>query len=298
MKGLCLPTVIAPLANMAADGDGRYALNGVQVQDNCDGTFRCTATDGRYMMIAQGYCPEKGELGTTADFAVTVPTSVWEEAFRKTKLTVARTNYSYGPKSQPYAEFEFSGDPKDLDRCSIKITTDGRTFSAPPVDGRYPDWQAVLPKGQPKFAIRVCPGYLADILRTASRMLPAEHQAVVLCFWDSEAPLAVVAKNPETGLTLDSILMPLTPFTPIDKVGEEPEQEDEEACAEWHCRNCKHKAYDYEFENPETGNMGCPMCGSDNVEEITPPDPNQPELPTDEGSGVPEEQAFGARVDR
>ena len=69
----------------AADDAGRYAMNGVQVADPGDGTFRCAVTDGRRLLVARGVCPKRGELGDLGgppDASVIVPPPDWNELIR------------------------------------------------------------------------------------------------------------------------------------------------------------------------------------------------------------------------
>src|SRR5205814_5284225 len=83
MSGLYLPATLGPLARCAADDQGRYTMNGVQVGDPGDGTFRCAVTDGRRLLVARGVCPERGHLGCPPDASVIVPSADWNELFRK-----------------------------------------------------------------------------------------------------------------------------------------------------------------------------------------------------------------------
>src|SRR5690348_16203748 len=100
---LSLPAALGPLVRSAADGDGRYSINGVQVTDRGRGQFCCVSTDGRNLLIARGLAPD-GVRGRLQDCApdyeptVIVPAAAWTEAFRKNKSLAI---YRPGHKGEP-----------------------------------------------------------------------------------------------------------------------------------------------------------------------------------------------------
>jgi hypothetical protein len=236
MNGLHLPATLGPLARCAADDQGRYSMNGVQVSDPGDGTFRCAVTDGRRLLVARGICPERGHLNCPPDAHVVVPTGAWNEAFRKIPKLVPQNGRWSSPKPPDAVSFEFTGGPQ-MHQAKVRVATGERSFNCDPIDGRFPDWNQVIPKGPPAFAIRVNPELLANLLTAMSQMLGEDCQTVTLCFWKPETPLGVVAKDSATGLCLDGLLMPLTDSTPVPRYEPRPaeqevaevEQEEEEA---------------------------------------------------------------------
>jgi hypothetical protein len=225
MSGLHLPTTLGPLARCAADDQGRYSMNGVQVSDPGDGTFRCAVTDGRHLLVAQGICPERGHLNCPPDVGVIVPAPAWNEAFRKPPKLVAQNGRWSSPKEPETVSFEFTGGPQ-MHSAKIRVATRDRSFSCDPIDGRFPDWTQIIPKTAPAFTIKVNPTYLANLLTAVSHMLGDESQGVTLAFWKPDVPMAVVAKDAATGLCLDGLLMPLTDSTPVRRY--EPQKQTEE----------------------------------------------------------------------
>jgi DNA polymerase III sliding clamp (beta) subunit (PCNA family) len=202
MSGLHLPTTLGPLARCAADDQGRYSMNGVQVRDPGDGTFCCGSTNGRYLLIARGISPGdgRGHLGCPPDRSIVVPTVAWNEAFRKVPQLLDQPRGSNKPKTVEVA----------LEGAKVRLSSHERSFTCDQIDGRFPDWTQVLPKRGPAFTIYVNADLLVDILTAVKQMID-ESDKVTLAFWSDTEPLAVVAKSAETGLCIDGLVMPLTP---------------------------------------------------------------------------------------
>src|SRR6516164_4096439 len=202
MSGLSLPATLGPLTRCAADDQGRYSMNGVQVRDPGDGTFCCVSTNGRYLLIARGVSPgdERGHLGCPPDRSIVVPTVAWNEAFRKVPQLLDQPRGSNKPKTVEVA----------LEGTKVRLSSQERSFTCDQIDGRFPDWTQVLPKRGPAFTIYVNPDLLFDIL-TAVKQMIGEQDKVTLAFWSDTEPLAVVAKSAESGLCIDGLVMPLTP---------------------------------------------------------------------------------------
>jgi DNA polymerase III sliding clamp (beta) subunit (PCNA family) len=190
------------LTRCAADDQGRYSMNGVQVRDPGDGTFCCVSTNGRYLLIARGISlgDERGHLGCPPDRPIVVPTVAWNEAFRKVPQLLDQPRGSNKPKTVKVA----------LEGTKVRLSSNERSFTCDQIDGRFPDWTQVLPKRGPAFTIYVNPDLLVDIL-TAVKQMIGEQKKVTLAFWTDAEPMAVVAKSAETGLCIDGLVMPLTP---------------------------------------------------------------------------------------
>jgi DNA polymerase III sliding clamp (beta) subunit (PCNA family) len=209
---LHLPAALGPLVGSAADDQGRYSMNGVEIREQGNNTFCCTVTDGRQLVIARGPCPKRGMLSGMSDARVVVPSDAWQELFRKAPkgLTVWRPGLP--ALAEPVSiELLLNG--------KLRFTASaGRTFECDAVDGRFPDWSQIVPKTRPRFSIKVNPDFLIEVLRTVSRMLGDDNRQVTLCFWSDSAPMAVVAKDRDRGICLDALLMPLfrdpTPLPP------------------------------------------------------------------------------------
>jgi hypothetical protein len=255
---------------VAADDQGRWSMNGVEVTDPGDGTFCCVGTDGRYLLVVRGIQAGdgKGHLGCPPDRAVLVPAVAWTEAFRKMPKLLDQPHWSKKPATVEVA----------LEGQKVRLSGHERNFTCDQVDGRFPDWRQVLPKKPPAFSIYVDPERLADLLKTVQGMIGESHK-VTLAFWKDSEPLAIVAREPETGLCLDGIIMPLTP-SPSEvakdkakRAAEQEEEEEDEIVVR--CEGCDFKGFEREFADDK-----CPKCGSDSLEEY-------------EGSPALEETASG-----
>src|SRR5262249_43865603 len=158
MRGLSLPTTLGPLARVAADDQGRWSMNGVEVTDPGNGTFCCVGTDGRYLLVVRGIQAgdERGHLGCPPDRAVLVPAVAWTEAFRKMPKLLDKTTYSRKPPTVEVA----------LEGKKVRLSGYERSFTCDEIDGRFPDWRNVLPKKPPTFSIAVDPEKLAELLKT------------------------------------------------------------------------------------------------------------------------------------
>jgi hypothetical protein len=154
-----------------------------------------------------------------------VPTGAWNEAFRKTPKLASHNGRWSSTKPPDAVSFEFTGGPQ-MHLAKVRVGTGERTFNCDPIDGRFPDWTTIIPKGSPAFAIRVNPKFLADLLIAMSQMLGEDCQTVTLCFWKPDTPMGVVAKDSATGLCLDGLLMPLTDSTPVQRYEPQPEKQE------------------------------------------------------------------------
>jgi hypothetical protein len=289
MSGICLPATLGPLARVAADDQGRWSMNGVQVTDPGDGTFCCVGTDGRYLLVVRGIQvgDERGHLGCPPDRSVNVPAVAWTEAFRKMPKLLDPSSWS---KKPPMVQVALEGQ-------KVRLSGHERSFTCDEIDGRFPDWKQVLPKKPPSFSIAVDPEKLAELLKTVQGMI-GESKKVTLAFWKDNEPMAVVARNPDNGLCLDGILMPLTP-SPSEMakekekkaIEEEEQRENDEGEPYYRCTNseysgptggtgeppvgstaCDWHGYEHELETNSNDELICPKCGYEDFEEITPPE--------------------------
>jgi hypothetical protein len=251
MSGLSLPATLGPLARVTADDQARYSMNGVQVTDPGDGTFCCVGTDGRYLLVVRGIqAGDRGHMGCPPDRSLLIPAAAWTEAFRKVPALLDQPRWSNKPKTVEVS----------LEGRKVRLSGHERSLTTDELDGRFPDWRQALPKKPPAFSIAVDPEKLADLLKTVQGMIGESHK-VVLAFWKDNEPLAVVARNQETGLCLDGILMPLTP-SPSEMAKEKAEraakQEERREEEPWYeCKKCQWHGSDSAIV---AAHDACPGC--------------------------------------
>jgi DNA polymerase III sliding clamp (beta) subunit (PCNA family) len=200
-----LPANVAGLAKLAAVENARYALTGVRVEKLPDG-YACVATDGRVMAMVRGTSdsPDEFPAGSAAEAdigegsEVVIPTKSWTEAFkgipRRTFKDILRNVYvQLGDKN------------------SLLTTTDleeRRTIEARNVDGRYPPYKEVFPKGPAKAVITVDPRLMIKVLTAAMDFCDEEQRGVDLEIFSDSVPMIVRKKRDKQEFT--GVIMPLT----------------------------------------------------------------------------------------
>jgi len=209
MSGLALPASLAALTRCAGE-ESRYSLAGVQLTDPGGGQYKVTVTDGRRLIHVQGYCPETktepaGELGCPPDVPVYVPRDAWDTMFRFAPKLLGyqrSTLLRPGEKNAPVRVARLSD-------ARLLLSSMDRTLTTQQLEGKFPDWRQVMPKGNPIAVVSVQPKLLAETLTALAAMLGDEFQKVTLCFFKPGEPIGLVAKN--SVACIDALLMPLTP---------------------------------------------------------------------------------------
>lgn len=128
------PDKIKAALVFAARQDIRYYLNGVQFQRHGDGAI-AVATDGHRLAVlfeATAFSAIDGDGATAQDFSVIVSREQLESAVKAAPKNIALVfvvTVTDGVQS-------------------VTIKSDGAEFTHPAVDGRYPDWQRVIPTAE------------------------------------------------------------------------------------------------------------------------------------------------------
>jgi hypothetical protein len=93
----------------------------------------------------------------------------------------------------------------------------------------------VIPKKRPLFTFRVDPKILAETLLAMADLLPDEDRAVQFFYYGDGLPVGFCARNAQTGMMIDALVVPLTLPKPDakdtatqDKTTEAKPQEPEE----------------------------------------------------------------------
>jgi DNA polymerase III sliding clamp (beta) subunit (PCNA family) len=206
------PFVLVPpnLAGLAAltGVPGRYSIAGVLVKVE-DLAYEACATDGRCLALVKG--PVEGDplrYPTIPELAVVLPSvpqavipkQAWKEAFKA------------APRGKAVAEQPALGNvavhlgPAE----SVLASTDGASATitrAPNVEGQFPDYAAIIPKGEPQLRVAVNPQHLADLLELARRFTPEGTARVELEFRGPDTPVVLRASNGRQQFL--GLLMPL-----------------------------------------------------------------------------------------
>jgi DNA polymerase III sliding clamp (beta) subunit (PCNA family) len=206
-----LPANLASLAAITAEAEEaqRYSMTGVLVRLNGD-SYEAVATDGRRLALVRGTAtanpleyptvPELAKVPPSAAQAV-IPTRAWRDAFRAVPRGRALTDPILGHVAVHLGEKE-----------SILATTDGEAVRAetiPNVEGRFPDYEAVLPCDEPRARVELNPELLLDLVRLVRDFVAnMEARRITLEVHDPGTPIVIKATNGTQELV--GLLMPLT----------------------------------------------------------------------------------------
>jgi DNA polymerase-3 subunit beta len=153
-----------------ANQDVRYYLNGLLLECR-GGSLRCVATDGHRLAM----CDLEGEAGFEQDRQVIVP--------RKGILELSRM-------------LTDADAPVDLalGRNHVRVTRGDTVFTSKLIDGRFPDYQAVIPVGAER-EINVDRQAMLGALKRAKILSNEKYRGVRLEAGDGQ--LKIVAHNPQ-----------------------------------------------------------------------------------------------------
>jgi DNA polymerase III sliding clamp (beta) subunit (PCNA family) len=206
-----LPANLGPVVNVAAGGRlPTSALNGVHVT-LIGGSYDVVATDGRRLIRVTGAAdvspldfpavPELAASPSSAERAV-IPPEEWKQAFhsvprgREAELT---------PVLKHVAVHLGAAE-------SILATSDGgqsQVTRATNGQGRYPDYQAVIPNQPPQMTVHLDARLLVELLRVVLAFTPDETNRVALEIHAPDRPL--VLRTAHAGQECLALLMPQVP---------------------------------------------------------------------------------------
>jgi DNA polymerase III sliding clamp (beta) subunit (PCNA family) len=207
-----LPSNLARVVDASArlEANARWALQGVHVSME-DGTYTVCATDGRQLAVVQGQSahdpldyPTIPELVESADEAASalIRGKDWKEAFRSVpRGPVVREQPILGHVAIHLGPAE-----------SVLATTDGEEAQVVRVsnhEGKFPDYQAVLPREEPEQRLNVNARLLLNLLRIACEFVDEEDSyRLTLEFRGADKPLVLRTGNASQEFV--GLVMPLT----------------------------------------------------------------------------------------
>ncbi|MDR2013933.1 MAG: DNA polymerase III subunit beta [Rhodanobacter sp.] len=165
-----LKSLIERTSFAMAHQDVRYYLNGMLL-DLCDHTLRCVATDGHRLALAE--TPIENKLDASRQ--VIVPRKGIAELQGLLEA------------GEGEVELEFA-------RNHLRVRRDGVMFTSKLIDGRFPDYEAVIPIGANK-EVRVQRDDLRSALQRAAILSNEKYRGVKLEVDPNR--LRIVAHNPE-----------------------------------------------------------------------------------------------------
>ena len=177
-----LPAALAPLADIAAKDEGKYAMTGIQLAI-ADKKYTAAATDGKRLLYITGPAPEatnypNGPIHTAPNgqSLSIVPAKNWKEAFR---ATVALAKRNKGALVGDGVAVSISQDVTSF----AAIAKTGNTFDqAKNIEGRFPPYKDIVPPAErARDYIDLDPWYLAGVLSAMDGMNTSEeHRRVRL----------------------------------------------------------------------------------------------------------------------
>ncbi len=170
LKESVLKDLIARTSFAMAHQDVRYYLNGLLL-DLRDKTLRCVATDGHRLALTE----------TTLDTEVTA----------RRQIIIPRKGVL---EMQGLLEAGDGIVELELGRNHIRVRRDSVTFTSKLIDGRFPDYEAVIPIGADK-EVRVGREELRFALQRAAILSNEKYRGVKLEVNPNK--LRIVAHNPE-----------------------------------------------------------------------------------------------------
>ncbi len=161
-----------------ANQDVRYYLNGM-LFDLRESSLRCVATDGHRLAMSEAKLQDK----VSSPRHVIVP---------RKGINELQGLFESG---DAVVELEFA-------RNHLRVRREGVTFTSKLVDGRFPDYEAVIPIGADK-EVRVQRSDMRDALQRAAILSNEKYRGVKLEV--SPNKLRIVAHNPEQEEAIEEI---------------------------------------------------------------------------------------------
>jgi hypothetical protein len=197
-----IPRSLCALKRVAAKTEhARFgATQGIRIA-LASGLYRAEATDGRRAIVVQGLVPLEDppwpgfkELPDDACEAIILP---------KDLERACKTGDNF-----LQSRFGTVGVATMGNNVCLGLGADLVTAST--VEGRFPRLDQVVPKKRPLFTFRVDPKTLAETLLAMADLLPDEDRAVPFFYYGDGLRVGFCARNAQTGMMIDALVVPLT----------------------------------------------------------------------------------------
>ena len=210
---LFIPRSLRALKRIAAKAEhARFgATQGIRIAMK-PGLYRAEATDGHRAIIVQGMAPKEDppwpglkELPDDGFEAIIMPKDlerackVGEDFLQSRFGVVGIATVGYG----------------------VRLGLGSELVTAQTVQGRFPQMDKIIPKKRPLFTFRVDPKILAETLLATADLLPDTDRGVQFFYYGDGLPVGFCARNQDTGMMIDALVVPLVPYTPKDKPAED-----------------------------------------------------------------------------
>ena len=198
---LFIPRSLCALKRVAAKSEhARFgATQGIRIAVR-SGLYRAEATDGHRALVVQGLVP--AEEPPWPGFKETP-----DDAFQAIVLPKDLERACKVGDSDLQSRFSLLGIATVGNDVCLGLGTD--VVTARTVEGRFPSLDQVMPKKRPMFTFRVDPKVLAETLLAMADLLPDTGRAVQCFYYGDGLPIGFCARNTETGVIIDALVVPL-----------------------------------------------------------------------------------------
>lgn len=196
---------------VASDELARPQLNGVHVAP--DGT--CTATDGHRLIRVGPVTADAADFPACGQGVVALPAGGFilpSAAAREALKSIPKGRHYHFPILQHVKLAELAA-ANGVPGRGVLVATDLDTTKRTefrPLEGPYPNCDAVIPKGEPVFRIGFNLALLAEVCATLGA-LSADRlcREGVLEFHGPLSPCVITVSSPENGQPVTALVMPL-----------------------------------------------------------------------------------------
>ena len=204
-----VPVQMLAVARCAAKEEVRYAIDGVAIQRDDDGTSHAVATDGR-ALIAATWTDKDAPHGAAFSTLIVADTAKGQSR----KYTSARRfnrstrRYESGEDARNFADVSETGGKLTRKTKRGKVTHEDDSGLA---ERLFPKWKQVLPNYQDGDCVAVAldPLLLARVLTTAAQVLGMKTGPVTLRVpKDRNKPVVIQGEN-ASGHSVRAALMPI-----------------------------------------------------------------------------------------
>ena len=199
---LFIPRSLCALKRVAAKAEhARYgATQGIRIT-LASGLYRAEATDGRRAVVVQGLVPIEDppwpgfkEVPDDACEAVVLP----KDLERACKV------------GDQFVQSRFDMVGMATSGADIYLGLGNDVINTRTVEGRFPMIDNVMPKKRPMFTFRIDPKLMAETLLAIAELLPDDARGVQCFYYGDGYPLGFCAQNPENGMMIDALVVPLS----------------------------------------------------------------------------------------
>lgn len=202
-------TILSAVCGCASPEPSRYALMGVRLEEEKGGTSRAIATDGKIMAVVECAAPVKPEDRPLYQGAADAPNGAPAALVPARDLAAALKSCA-APKRSSVPCLAFPAVVLGENETSV-FGTDLEKHSAARLrnlEGSFPAWKEVLPKGKPKATVSLDADRLEQLLAVARAMNPKMPVVRLDVFGEKDA-VRVSAQVKGAGVEFSGLIMPV-----------------------------------------------------------------------------------------